>query len=62
MRARLTVKTKNKTCLKNQTHVCFGIKISISDRKYDGNHTKTYAHCFKIEKKNKLLKSGSYSV
>lgn len=45
-----------------QTHVFFGVKISISGRKYDGNHTKTCAYCFKIEKKNKQLKSGSYPV
>lgn len=59
MRPMLTVKTKN-VASESQTQVCFGVKIS--SRKYDDNHTKTCAHCFKTEKKNKQLKSGSYSI
>lgn len=53
-------KNKNKKCLK--VRLMSALESSISGRKYDGNHTKTCPHCFKIEKKNKLLKSGNYSV
>lgn len=46
----------------SQPHVSFGVGISTCGRKLDGSGTKTCACCFKIEKKNQQLKSGSYSV